>query len=79
MGQDVFEIGARIDAIELVCPDQALHCGGAFAPAVRPGEQEVLAAKADAAQGVFGESVADLDTTVLAIQHDRIPLVERVI
>ncbi|KVN11458.1 hypothetical protein WT08_13415 [Burkholderia sp. MSMB1552] len=43
MGQDVFEVGARVDAVELARADQTVHRGSPFAPAIGAGEQEVLA------------------------------------
>ncbi|MGF6798337.1 hypothetical protein OKW48_001769 [Paraburkholderia youngii] len=30
VGEDVFEVGARVNVVQLACPDQAVHCGGPF-------------------------------------------------
>jgi hypothetical protein len=78
MSQDVFQIGARVDAIEPARPNQAIHRCRPLASAVGAGEQIVFASERDAAQGVFGQRVADLDATVFAVQHERVSLVERV-
>jgi len=43
MGQDVFEVGARVDPVELARADQTVHRGSPLAPAIGAGEQEVLA------------------------------------
>ncbi len=42
VGQDVFQIGARVDAIEFARSNQAVHRGSPLAPAVGTSEQEVL-------------------------------------
>ena len=43
MGHDVFEVGARVDPVELARADQTVHRGSPLAPAIGAGEQEVLA------------------------------------
>ncbi|KWI32240.1 hypothetical protein WT71_10360 [Burkholderia stagnalis] len=45
VGQDVFQIGTRVDAIELARPDQAIHRSGPLAPAVGADEQIVFASE----------------------------------
>lgn len=75
MGQYVFEVGARVDPVELACADQTVHRGCPLASAVGAGEQEVLAAQTHTAQRVFGQGVADLSTALFAVQRERVPLV----
>jgi hypothetical protein len=43
VGQDVFQVGTRVDSVELARPDQAIHRGGPLAPAVGADEQIIFA------------------------------------
>lgn len=75
VGQDVFQIGARGDAVDLARPKQTVHCGGPLASAVGAGEQEVFPPKAHAAQSVLSQRVADLGLPVRAEQRQSVPVI----
>ena len=51
-GQHGSQIGFGVEAVEFGGFDQRQDAGGAFAALVRAGEQPVLAAETDPAQGV---------------------------
>ena len=72
------QIGFGIEAVEFGRADQAVDRGGAFAAGIGAGEQVVLAAQCDRAQGAFGGVVVDFDAAVVAVAHERVPTRQRV-
>ena len=79
VGQDVFQVGTRVNFVELARSDQAIHRGGPLAPAVGANEQIIFASERDTAQGIFGKHVAYLGQTVLAVEREGCPVVQRVV
>lgn len=79
VGQDVFQVGTRVDPVELARPDQAIHRGGPLAPAVGADEQIIFASERGTAQGVFGKHVAYLGPTVLTVEREGCPVIQRVV
>ena len=77
-GQHVAEIRFGIETVEFGGADQAVDRGGAFAAGIGAGEQVVLAAQSDGAQGTFGGVVVDLDAAVVHVAQQGIPARERV-
>ena len=63
--EDVFEIGERLDVIELCGGDERADGGPADAAAVRAGEQMVLAAERDGPDGAFDRVVVEIDAAVV--------------
>ncbi len=43
----IFQVGAWVDAIHLARADQAIHCGGSLATAVRASEHEIAPAEGE--------------------------------
>ena len=52
-GQHIAEIGFGIETVQFGGADQAVDRGGALAAGIGAGEQVVLAAQSDGAQGAF--------------------------
>jgi hypothetical protein len=66
-GEDVAKIVLGVEAVELGGLDEGEDSGGAVTALVRPGEEPVLAAEGDRADGALGGVVVDLDAAVVAI------------
>jgi hypothetical protein len=64
-GQDIGEIGLRIDAVELCRLDQRVHSSCASATGIGPGKEVILAANSNAAQGALGRIVVEAEAAVL--------------
>ena len=77
-GQHVSEIRFGIETVEFGGADQAVDRGGAFAAGIRAGEQVILAAQSDGAQGAFSGVIVDFDVAVVHVPQQRIPARERV-
>ena len=73
VSKHVGQIRAWIDAVEFAAPDERIHCGCTLAPAVGASEHKIFSSERDAAQGIFGEYVADLDSAVFAVKRKRVP------
>jgi hypothetical protein len=41
-GQDMGQVGTRVNTVEFACADERVHRGRALAPTVRAGKQEIL-------------------------------------
>ncbi len=65
MGEDVTQIGFRIETVEFCGFDQREYGGGAFSAFVRSSEQPVLSAERDWPDGAFGGIVVDLNAAVI--------------
>lgn len=77
-GQDVREIGLRIEAVELCSLDQRQDRGSAFAAFVRASEQPVLTAERNRPDRPFGRIVVDLDSAVIQETAERFPTGKRI-
>jgi hypothetical protein len=77
-GEDVAEIALRVEAVELGGLDEGEDAGGAVAALVRSGEEPVLAAEGDRADGALGGVVVDFDATVVEVSGERRPAGEGV-
>lgn len=67
-GQDVAEIGERINPMPLTGGDETEQDGGGAAAVVRAAEEPVLAAEGHAAQSVLGGVVVDGQVAVGGVQ-----------
>ena len=65
LGDDVGEIGVRIDAAELAGLDQRRDDRPVLAAAVGAGEQRILAIEGDGADGALDDVGVDLDAAVV--------------
>ena len=65
------QIGFRIEAVELGGFDERVSRGGALAAGIGAGEQIVLAAERERADGALGGVVADLQGAVIEIARER--------
>ena len=72
-GDDIAEIGFRIEAVELGRFDEGVHRRGAFAAAVGTGEQPVFASQSQRPDGALGGVVADVEPAVGRITGQRVP------
>src|SRR3954451_11827583 len=77
-GEDVAQVGFRIEAVELCGLDQRVDGSGSLAAGVRAGEQIVLAAQSERPDGAFGGVVVDLQSTVVEVAGERRPACKRI-
>ena len=77
-GDDVGEVGLRIDAVELAGLDQRGDDRPVLAAAVGAGEESVLAVEGDGADGAFDDVGVDLDAAVVEEAGEAFPARERV-
>jgi hypothetical protein len=63
-GEHVAQPGERVDAVQLAGLDQTIDGGGTLSAGVRSREQPILPAEGDAADGVFGAVVVDLQPAI---------------
>ncbi len=63
--EHVFEVGERLDVIELCCGDKRANGGPACAAAVRACEQMVLAAERDRSDGTLDRIVVEIDAAIV--------------
>ncbi len=77
-GQDVGEIGKRIDVVELAGLDQGRDDRPVFGTTVGSGKQRVLATELDAADRSFDRIVVELDATVIDEARQPLPARESV-
>jgi hypothetical protein len=71
--EDVGEVMLRINAVELGGLDQRVHRCGAPAAGVGAGEEPVLAADGDTAQGAFGRVVVGRQAAIIEAADKRSP------
>ena len=71
--EQVGEIELRIEAVELGAFDQRVHRGGAAATGIGAGEQPVLAADRDAAQGSLGRVVVERQAAIIEAADEGSP------
>jgi hypothetical protein len=77
-GEDVAQVGFGVDAVQFAGFDQAVDDGRALATAIRAGEEPVFPAEGNAAQGIFGAVVIDLQAAVVGVADKRGPVCEGV-
>ncbi len=77
--QDMGQVSTRIDTVEFAASDQRIHRCGPLAPAIGACEEEILSTQAHTTQRVFRDVVIYFDGTIVAVQHERIPLVQGVV
>ena len=74
MGQQVGEVTLRIDVVELAGFDERGHGGPSRAAVVAGGEQRVLAAEADRADGALDGVVVEFDPAIVEEPNEaRVP------
>ena len=66
-GDDIDEIGLRLDADELIGLDQGGDHRPVLGATVRSGEQGILAHERQRPDGTFGHVVVDLDASVVKV------------
>ena len=76
--QDVAKVGQWLDIVTAAGGDQAEEDSGCAAAVVAAGEQPVLAAYRDRADGVFGGVVVDVQIAIGDVDRKGGPLVQRV-
>ena len=64
-GEDVTEVGVRIDPTTAAAFDDGVEDGAAFPGLGLPDEQPVLLAEGGGADGVFDQVLVDLDASVI--------------
>ena len=72
-GEDVGEVGERIDAVQLAGLDQRGDGGPMLGAAVGAGEQRILAVERDRADGALDDVVVDLDAAVVEEAGQALP------
>ena len=72
-GEHVGEIVLRVETVELGALDQRVDRRGAAAAGIGAGEQIILAANGDTAQGAFGGIVVERQPAVVEAAHQRGP------
>ena len=72
-GDDVGEVGLRIDAVELAGLDQRGDDGPVLAAAVGAGEEGILAVQRERPDGAFDDVVVDLDAAVVEEAGEALP------
>ena len=77
-GEHVAQPGERVDAVQLAGLDQTIDGGGTLSAGIRTGEEPIFPAEGDAADGVFGAVVVDLEPAVVDEAGERRPVAERV-
>ena len=77
-GDDVGEVGVRLDGVELAGFDQRRDDRPVLGPAVGSGEQSVLPIKGDRSDGPLDGIGVDLNTTVVEEQAQPLPMGERI-
>lgn len=64
LGDDIGNVGLRLNAVEFGCLYDSVDGGGAIAASLRSGEQPILAAQSHTAHRAFGYVVVDLQTAI---------------
>ena len=77
-GDDVAEIGFRVEAVQLGGLDDGVYDGSAFAASVRAGKKPVLTPNGQRADSTFSGIVTDVETTIGGIASESIPTRERI-
>jgi hypothetical protein len=77
-GQDIGEIGERIDVVDLTGLDQGRDISPMFGATVGSGKQRVLATELDAADRSFDRVVVEFDAAVIDEARQPPPARERV-
>ena len=77
-GQDVTQVGFRVEAVELGRFGERVDGGGTLATRVRSGEEIILAAKGDAADRTLGGIIVDLDAAIVDVAGLGIPTIQRI-
>ena len=77
-GDDVGEVGVRLDAVELAGLDERGDDGPMLGAAVGAGEQRVLAVEGEGPDGALDDVVVDLDAAVVEEPAQTLPARERV-
>jgi hypothetical protein len=78
LGEDVGEVGVRVNAVELARLDQRGDDSPVFAAAVGAGEERVLAAERNRADRSFDRVGVDLDPAVVEEAGEAFPARERI-
>ena len=65
--EDITQPFPGIDPLDLTASEEGIHHGGSLSPLVGTGEQVVLAAQGQRADGVLDEIVVDLQATVVEV------------
>jgi hypothetical protein len=77
-GDDVGQVGVRLDANQLTGLDERGDGGPMFGTAVGAGEQSILSRQRKGTDAAFDDVVVDLDVAVLEEQAQTLPARERV-
>ena len=77
--EDVFKVDARIVAVGFGALDQGVEDAGGVATVFAAGEQPVLAANGDDAQGAFGSVVVDDALAVFEVAGECVPVVRQLL
>src|SRR5690606_15353899 len=77
-GKHLAQISHGLHAVERSAAEQAIDGRRTMAARIRSGEQEVLAAQGNDAQGAFGGIVIDLDAPVINVAGERRPTPQRI-
>jgi hypothetical protein len=64
-GEDVGQVGKRIDFVQLTGFDQGCDCGPMLGAAIRASEQRIFPIERDGADRSFDGIVVDLDVAVI--------------
>src|SRR6266446_4843568 len=72
-GQHIPQVALRINSIKFGRADQAVDRRGTLPTSVGSGEEIVLSAKSYGAQCSFRSVVVDLQSTIVAVAHQRFP------
>ena len=78
-GEDVGEPSAGIDVVEFAGLDQCVDRSGTTPAAVGAGEDPVLAADSNAADGTFGGVVREADTAIVKETPERWPSLQVIV
>jgi hypothetical protein len=79
MREHMAQIGFGIEPVEPGRPDEGIEDSGAFASAVRAGEEVVATTDGNTAQGSLGCGVIDLDAAVVQVTDQCGPKRKRVV
>ena len=77
--QHIAQVGKGVEAVAFGGLDEGVVVGGGAASAVGAQEEPVFAAHGDAAQGLFGWVVVDVEYAVVEIPGERAPVVHRIV
>ena len=78
-GDDICEVGSRIEAVELGGFEHGIDYGCTIAAGFGADEQIVFPRDGNAAQGAFGRVIVDADAAVSGIEAQTFPAAGRVV